>query len=1386
SAPDIEETHYGSGAVVISGTGIFSITTPSSITTTDLQFASDILAQSAESVNAFQSREPAFTPGDTGGPTPAYFWHYLTSTSPQTNPANVAAFPQPVIYGSSIYLIDPTTPTPTNPTSATPTAYQFYLDPRYPGATSINASGNDVAMNYAPASSTATWTGSTAPANAWQPTMTPPSNTPYPVSAPVIRPMSDGQATLYTEDPSGNLFGLNLNPGTTTSSIVNQLSATTRSYQYPSSSSGTVPPAVPPAPYLFEDWLLASRPGGVNTGPTSPSADLYIYKFAPNDGINNSPSGGSATGTSITNNQSYLGGLGADYYPSPLSTIDEMSTGSPVAGIVHEDCNNIIAGYPTDRGFYTIFLGARGERITPSNNAPGAGSLVQNTYVTKLATMRAGQAKISTDGVADVYSVSSGKKVLAGQGTMSTGYVEPGQLALQVLSNPAGSLPTNSQDGLFADYDADIAASEFQTFSSSTPITAVLDRLFVGFGNSLYAQPMSPGTTVSQVYHSYVSSPVMDSQGDFCYTDNFVTPSSANGVGLDSSVMCVHDSYQSTNNRIVWRFRLPTVNDTTAADADGNSFPTGFYFVGPPVLDGSGKVYVAATNYLNPTVSLSASTTPTTMIFCFDTSSPIYSTFSGVTGSLAVTQPAINLQHDEYGLAPSQMTQNNTNGQAGNYTLVQSGTGDTANTNPQGTIVNNTITFTNFGMPSSQTIPELFPMWSEPGGFYVVSSQTAGAQFFLQTHTNVSWYTDFQTAPSGTNKPEMIYGLAVSGDYLYFTDIATNHLYRLYTRLLPADHPHGRPNLATATTPSGKPVLQDLGVIAPGPLANQTIGQIAISPAAIQTYAPASLAAPTSTELEPYETLGRVSPNGPITINNGVVAVSANAAIITPTNGNPAFTAGAGVAVYDPLTALVTDSGGLTGFDFDGDALFHVTSTRSTNAGTGRVVTAPLSHPSAVTQLGRDNFLLADSGNNRCVEVDREGNVLWEVSQLVDPNNYTVTGDPLTLSNPTSIQVWRDVNNGLHYLITDQGHNRIVDVTDTSNGHQIDWIFPPKELTASSQVATGPDTLRGRGYQFSSAIVYQWHAGKTVTSAGPYTPKAGIAVLCTNKSVAPLVSPGVLQPAQDDLNGSSILLLTAPMDAVGPMVNGIIPPSTTMPSSTVVQVIPQVTLVGGALETLRNAEYLSSYQPEPGMLLTATPAYDGREELLYTDVAPTGTPWQTVPLPHPPVLDLDPAWNLTFNATTSTTSPAVQEFIPSFSTVSTSTAVAPPATATANWQMLQSDYDALTASISAGYSSYVRSNESTPQFYVPLVPSSVQRISTGEIPGGAYYGDYLITNSYSVGSSLPPVFGGEAFVVRGYLTGPTATAVESVYNRTFSHPSIGAALNQPNCAVLAQ
>ncbi len=38
SAPDIEETHYGSGAVVISGTGIFSITTPSSITTTDLQF----------------------------------------------------------------------------------------------------------------------------------------------------------------------------------------------------------------------------------------------------------------------------------------------------------------------------------------------------------------------------------------------------------------------------------------------------------------------------------------------------------------------------------------------------------------------------------------------------------------------------------------------------------------------------------------------------------------------------------------------------------------------------------------------------------------------------------------------------------------------------------------------------------------------------------------------------------------------------------------------------------------------------------------------------------------------------------------------------------------------------------------------------------------------------------------------------------------------------------------------------------------------------------------------------------------------------------------------------------------------------------------------------
>jgi hypothetical protein len=106
----------------------------------------------------------------------------------------------------------------------------------------------------------------------------------------------------------------------------------------------------------------------------------------------------------------------------------------------------------------------------------------------------------------------------------------------------------------------------------------------------------------------------------------------------------------------------------------------------------------------------------------------------------------------------------------------------------------------------------------------------------------------------------------------------------------------------------------------------------------------------------------------------------------------------------------------------------------------GRVVvdSKPFNAPQSVRRLSSSDYLLADTGNNRVLRMDRGGVLRWSVERLNDPYGILAPGDPLTLNTPTDVltrqlstfNAGNRVGFETHYLIADSGNGRIVDVVD--------------------------------------------------------------------------------------------------------------------------------------------------------------------------------------------------------------------------------------------------------------------------------------------------------------------------------------------------------------------
>lgn len=85
-----------------------------------------------------------------------------------------------------------------------------------------------------------------------------------------------------------------------------------------------------------------------------------------------------------------------------------------------------------------------------------------------------------------------------------------------------------------------------------------------------------------------------------------------------------------------------------------------------------------------------------------------------------------------------------------------------------------------------------------------------------------------------------------------------------------------------------------------------------------------------------------------------------------------------------------------------------------------------------------ESFLVADTGNNRIVEFNSAGRVIWELDEFRDPFSLLPSGEPLKLSGPLDVQRWieqeQTPNGGfitvVHTLVCDTGNFRVIEVVD--------------------------------------------------------------------------------------------------------------------------------------------------------------------------------------------------------------------------------------------------------------------------------------------------------------------------------------------------------------------
>ena len=812
--------------------------------------------------------------------------------------------------------------------------------------------------------------------------------------------------------------------------------------------------------------------GVVLTTGTAVTTGLTSY---PSQNIVNAPA------PVISNGQIYAGQPNSDLLVGPVAggpgvraplaptTTTEAVCGSPSVGVLADGdmTNDLVAIVPTTQNLYTLFLGARADLLQPVSGAASG-------YNVNRSRLRLFNLKLPTtppDPNAQAYTFSGNPSGLSSGGGSSPDF--------------NGTPPSGVGTAVYGDYDADLTLS-YQTNGNSNGQTLNLNSIYdFSYGEQ---QANGGGNSLQAV----VSAPATDRNGDLYYTVN----------AGSSYLFGVHEDPQFQNVRLKFRFRLPQTGESVT-DGDGVVYDSlqGYQFVGAPVVDSNGLIYVAAKN------GSSAA------ILCFSTTQPIYADASGAFDPSQATYT----QADEFNATqPNQL---------------RPGPVDGSLRYGQFSAVGNRVTFYNFGVGTGQ-IRQIAGNLSEPQPVQVTpnpdpnQAQQNLAAVTLPLHTNLVWFVP----PFSVNGS--ISGLTKVGDTLYFSDSGT------------------------ATAPSVLYSVNANGGSDGTAITNKQIAYNALNSGKRQMVAPAATLGLGATSATP-------SAGGQVLVINGLN----------------------GVAALTQQLTLVTDNNRILEVDSNGNAVWAVDSTaRVTPAGATSV---DFSHPASLSQVTPNDYLVADTGNNRCVRFDRAGDVIWELTHFNDPGGLLAPGQPLSLNAPTSVQMLRS-KDGLqtHYLIADSGNSRVLEVTDKTDamGNLLKDasgnVIGDHVLTFVSH--TGDKF--GRHYRYGSATYFN-----VVPSTGIPT---SIVAAVTNTRLAPLNANGTLGPASGDAPGGTLigfdyLLGQAAFGSlVGNTVTGVF-------TSFGVQ-----QAVGGTNYTtyqVRNPRYLSVYVPP------TPPATGPQFSLLYAD-----------------------------------------------------------------------------------------------------------------------------------------------------------------------------------------
>lgn len=1073
-----------------------------------------------------------------------------------------------------------------------------------------------------------------------------------------------------------------------------------------------------------EVWHVpASGPTAGNSAPTvaTPAGTVFVFVEGLNGSINqytaNTTTTPAATSVKTAAGQSFAAG------PAPAPTYYEgrLYASEPDGSLF---VNDFTSGRSASGGV-SVKLAAVGGGTSPviPTGAPAVGALASTGA-------SSGTTPQSTDIVAMVptnyglYSLFLGARgeQLAGTGTSYTANHTPGMAVIDVnapsraYSLTMATAPAND----YANKEPLVPTSTppSRTFTgtpTNTPVyadydvdfstkSASLTRTAVTYGG---ANPVATGTG---------STPALDRFGNAYYFAS--EPSTAPYTAASYTVLaCFHDA--PSGPRLLWRFRLPGGTEAIT-DADGTNYAalSGFTFQGKPVVDSRGFVYALA----------SSSNGSQTAVLCFNGLGTVTTAPLGTdVNNASLTQSVNGTATNEFGdgtpstLLSTQYTQNGTNGP---------------------------LTFSNFGITATGTPTTLTPNLNEPEPVTATvdaSPTVAGAAFQLLLHTNLAWYSILKTAVVPATATAVATG----------TDIA----------ITPGE---GLTKVGSA--------LYFVGGVAGG--AGSNLYSVPTDPEAAgytiaSKYVDALVIPTNSTSF---------------VTDSGDTGAGATSAIASAANGALIVNGAKGVSAFLNRTTLVTDNSRVMELNQDGSASWLVDSTQG-NIGLG-TTSLELNRPSSITELTPNDYLVADTGNNRVVRFDRAGKVVWELSRFNDTFDTTASPDPLTKANygktgpflsasepntlnqPTSVQIRQAVEtigtiqyNVVHYLVSDTGNFRILDIVDIydANGkpvgtpHNLVWISHTHDQ-------------QQRQYRYQSAAYFSAANGTT----------AYIVALVTNQRVAqPPTNPalGVLGSAAQDSPGGSLVLL----DYDPGLAN-----TTTQKNGYIATVIDHFQAY---LKNTAAAGKPSTYAFDLPTALAnagaATPDFTGTTMLYIRNprylkaYTPAGSA-ATVKGPNLLLADDNGVFDLAYYAGTATR----------------------PAQYFTQWGFTQADYAALAKQAGPKYPvptlpalpaqvGYDRSN-------IPFVPQSIQRTATDTVSGGtagrATYsiGRYLVTNGYSKGEvgnlTDPAAFGGEVFelYVPSVAPGGPSTLATDLFNMPLGRITNSSPLVQPTFAYRLQ